>query len=598
MAASTYVWNGAGADNNWNTAGNWGGTTPDSDGTADLQFDGATRLTPVAQDDYSLDSITFNAGAGAFTLGGGTLTLGAGGLVQNSANTQTINNAVVLSAGQTWAVNAGALDLGGTLDGSGDLTKTGGGTLTFNAANTYTGATNVVEGTLTIGANGSINNGGNIAVGSATFNVLGSVALADGGALTVDGASAGPALVSLSGDAGALSASTETVGQVGVGTFNHGGGTNTVGNLVIGDGTDARGTYNLSGTGVLSASSETLANQGSGTFNQNGGTHSVDGVIFLAGDAAAIGVYNLNGGVLQASNVLAGPGTSVFNFNGGTLKPSPGVDSFLLGPITANVQAGGARIDYDGFSVTVSRPLLHDAALGTSQDGGLTKLGQGDLTLTGASTFTGATVINAGSLTLDSGKATTPRLAGTSGIVMNNGGSLVLAQNGSATSTDRINDAATVTLAGGTLNLGGLSEGAAGTNGVGALTLTATSTLDFGASGTNNLIQFAGVGAHTAGAQLQVAEWEGTNGSPNGADRLLFAGSSSAFTTLYSQSDVSFNGVVGYGVQNYAGYYEVFGVVDVPEPTTVFAGIILVGVAGWRGRKAFAWFKRSAFQAA
>jgi hypothetical protein len=68
-------------------------------------------------------------------------------------------------------------------------------------------------------------------------------------------------------------------------------------------------------------------------------------------------------------------------------------------------------------------------------------------------------------------------------------------------------------------------------------------------------------------------------------DRLIFAGlDSSAFTSLYAQSDVLFNGVAGYTTfQIDAGHYEI---VAIPEPSAL-AGLALglVGLAGFRRRR-------------
>ena len=60
----------------------------------------------------------------------------------------------------------------GVLMGSGALTKTGNGTLTLNAANTYSGITVINAGKLAVGASGSLNSSSKIYVGSgATFDV-------------------------------------------------------------------------------------------------------------------------------------------------------------------------------------------------------------------------------------------------------------------------------------------------------------------------------------------------------------------------------------------------------------------------------------------
>src|SRR5262245_31161298 len=74
--AATRVWNGGGgADTNWTTAANWGGTAPVAGDV--LQFAGTTSLTTTNNfaANTSFASITFNAGAGAFVLNGNAVSL-------------------------------------------------------------------------------------------------------------------------------------------------------------------------------------------------------------------------------------------------------------------------------------------------------------------------------------------------------------------------------------------------------------------------------------------------------------------------------------------------------------------------------------------
>jgi autotransporter-associated beta strand protein len=134
---------------------------------------------------------------GTFTLGGsGQVYLGSVGLNGNvgvSGTSYTITHSGgTLGAKADFAINGNvalsgttatikAADLAntphnithnGTLTGAGALTKTGGGTLTLNAANTYSGITTINAGTLALGAAATLPNTPQIQVASgATFNV-------------------------------------------------------------------------------------------------------------------------------------------------------------------------------------------------------------------------------------------------------------------------------------------------------------------------------------------------------------------------------------------------------------------------------------------
>ena len=142
----------------------------------------------------SFASITFGAGASAYTLSGNALVLSGGAAAiaaNNTSLTMTISlNITFSTAAPTIAVaSGGTLTISGTIDnggylithscigtgtlsgvisGTGGFTKTGAGTCTLSAINTFSGTTTINTGTLTMGGT-SGNVGGNI-VNDATLN--------------------------------------------------------------------------------------------------------------------------------------------------------------------------------------------------------------------------------------------------------------------------------------------------------------------------------------------------------------------------------------------------------------------------------------------
>ena len=159
------------------------------------------------------------------------------------------------------------------------------------------------------------------------------------------------------------------------------------------------------------------------------------------------GVYNLNGGTLTTPFLNKnGSGSTTINFNGGTLRPSASTTTFLQGHTAANVLSGGAVIDTNSFDITIAQALLNGG-------GGLTKSGNGTLTLSGTNSYTGATTVSAGTLLVSgsiSGSTVTVNggtLGGSGGTVgaatVNSGGTLA-----PGASIGTLNFASSLTLAG------------------------------------------------------------------------------------------------------------------------------------------------------
>jgi len=81
------------------------------------------------------------------------------------------------------------------------------------------------------------------------------------------------------------------------------------------------------------------------------------------------------------------------------------------------ILAGGANIDTNGFDCTIMVPLVEDDL---SPGGGLTKLGEGVLTLTEACSYKGDTTVSAGALAVD-GSITSDVIVDVGAALMGNG---------------------------------------------------------------------------------------------------------------------------------------------------------------------------------
>jgi len=202
----------------------------------------------------------------------------------------------------------------------------------------------------------------------------------------------------------------------GTGTLNINAGTmrlnvGGVGHLHVGaNGSVSTGTVNVGGGALEVANRITLgsgyalgAGNGSGTLTINSGTVDVGtgaagsdlGFVYLTGSGGSgSATVNLNGGTLSLTRFAIGnaTGAKTINFNGGVVKARASRTDFLNAGATTNVQNGGAILDTNGFDITVASSLLGAGS------GGLTKQGNGKLALTVGNTYTGATIVNGGTL--------------------------------------------------------------------------------------------------------------------------------------------------------------------------------------------------------
>lgn len=357
--ATDFIWSGGGGDNFWGTGPNWSRNVapPSAAASTNLHFAGSLRLNPFAEQPYTLNSLFFETGAGSFTLSGGTLTLGAGGITQNSANAQTINNAIVLNAAQTWTLRSGSgsLNIGGTTNNNGKM-------LTVNAASgttaqftsTLTGTGNLTkagDGTLILA--GANNYGAGIQSGQMDTTI-------SGGTLRLTG--------SLNGTTGTAITFT------GNGTFDvneAAGVTQGMDFLILNTGyATVESTYAGSGSGGVSFSQYIRAEGATGNFVVSGGSNGITNKITLGGrlngfvdhgtffggssyawiEGASFDPMTqiLIPGYVRALNYGVDAGTATYA--GGTSLPTGVAHVQTTGPVTAQVTATLLTLNLSGNS--------------------------------------------------------------------------------------------------------------------------------------------------------------------------------------------------------------------------------------------------------
>lgn len=332
----------------------------------------------------------------------------------------------------------------------------------------------------------------------------------------------------------------------------------------------------ISGTGNLTLSN--VSNNfttGAGAIILQGANTFVGTTTIAKGETTFNNSGTFSGGQINLGQAASGSASLVSTAavtvaNNITVAAATGGTSLLASNSTAGTYSGIITLNGDVTLANLNSSTRTTSFSNTiSGSGGVRVIGPGISLLSKANTFSGATTVDSG--TLNAGA--TGALGGTSGITVNGGGTLLL----TSASTDRINNAATMTLSGGTFSLNGQQEGTAGSSGLGALTLTSTSTIDFAIGLTSSLVQFGGVGAHVPNTVLQLTNWDGIIGG-GGSERLLFAGVTSDFTTLYTQADVTFNGFAGYQAIQFVDFFEV---TPVPEPSTWVAGTLALLAVGY-----------------
>jgi fibronectin-binding autotransporter adhesin len=470
VVPSGFVWDGGSAiDSKWSRNTNWQGDIAPLLSGSGVTFAGTTRLTPDMDANYSVAGITFTNTAGSFVIGSSTsstLTNGVNGIVNNSANAQTLNVPVVLGTAQTFNLAAGNLTLNSNVIGGVNLTTTGAGNLTLAGPGTNTlGNLRLTSGQLTVAA-GVVNV--NDTSGTLTRIESNATLVVSGGMLNINAGGNGWFPIGVT--AGATGAVVVAGGTI---------------NVINNWGTEVG---NEAGAGLLTINS--------GTFLNN----DTNGIGLLIGEGgSAGGTVHLNGGALVVNRTIANAGGG-FYFNGGTLRPTASRTDFMNDAATLNVEVrnGGAVVDSAGFNITIGEPLFHSTVPGdNATDGGLTKVGNGTLILSGGYQYTGPTKVLGGTLSLNVGSGV-PVIAGD--LVVSNATLRLDASGGTPLPAANV-----VVQNGATLNLTN-NAGAAAINGTGNLTLSGGTTinLNYGTLGGNPTAAALNVtgGLTTSGANV------------------------------------------------------------------------------------------------
>jgi autotransporter-associated beta strand protein len=519
--------------------------------TLDGTISGTGTLTKSGSGTLTLTGDNTYAGATTITAGAGnTLQLGDGGNTGSVAGNIVDNGALVIN-------RSNSLIYGGVVSGAGTLTQAGTGTTVLTGANTFTGATTISSGTLQIG------NGG-------TTGSIAGLSIVDDSALVFNRSNALTYAGAISGTGTVTQAGSNVLRLTGANTFT-GGTTISSGTLQVGNGATGSITGDIANGSALIFNRTGILTYGGDISGTGTVTKSGSGTLTLTGDNTYTGntTTSSTGSRLQGGAENAFSVVSAHTFGTGTFLDIGGFDQGIgslagAGRVTnAGADAATLTTGGNGTSTTYSGIIQNEVSVT-----GLTKVGAGTLTLTGANTYTGATDVAGGTLQAGATNAFAQTSAYTvaSGATLglNNFSQVIGSLAGAGTVTN--GGAITRTLTAGGDNtstvFSGVIQNGAGvglTNltkvGAGTLTLSGANTYT-GATAVNvGTLQggavdaFALTSAHTlaAGAILDLGGFNQTIASLAGAGTVTNAGLTAA--TLTTGAATTFSGVIQDGAE-------------------------------------------------
>ncbi|MFM2171674.1 MAG: hypothetical protein RI957_1903, partial [Verrucomicrobiota bacterium] len=296
---------------------------------------------------------------------------------------------VTSSAASDLTVSAPLINRNQTLGGNGGFTKSGTGTMTLTAANTFSGNAVVSAGTLVLGVNGGNPQFGTLE-NAALLSIEAGAAVRVWGANAFKGWSGGTQAVTINGGELILADGVTENGNHGLAALVLNGGT------ISGVGSPVWGGFNLSGDvsvtndSTISATNTNTANTARVVTVAEGKTLQWTGNIINGNTNAWTTALTFAG---AGTTILSGNNThsGVTTISGGTLRVGNGSTTGSLG--SGAVVNDAALVFHRSDDITVAQSI--------SGAGSVEKTGAGTLTIANLMAYSGATTLSQGKLIVD-----------------------------------------------------------------------------------------------------------------------------------------------------------------------------------------------------
>ena len=493
---------------------------------------GANTYTGQTNINSGSVSISNNNNLGDSSNINNTLSLNGGGLTTTadiSMSRKIFLNSSIVSP--NFRTNSGTtLTLTGIVDGNSDvgqLYKSGAGTLDLAGSNVGIGAISIDDGILKLSNSNAINGSGGISVfGSPTLqaatNITTTRSMLLAGSLTIQADA--PVVLSgviSTGSAGAFTKNGASTLTLAANNSFSNQITMNAGTLVINHanalGTGSGGLFNITFGGTSTIQSAVAASTNRLISLNSGQTATIqtDAQLTIGGDVSGTGILTKTGAsilTLSGNNTYTG----AVNINAGTLQLS---STNALGGGSNAITFGGAGTLQSSAIISSSRTVSLSAAATIQTDSALTlsgvisgsnsltKTGTDTLTLSGANSYTGATNINVGTISI----ANTNNLGNSANTITFNGGTLLTTNAAAGTSRN-----VTLNAGGGTIQTNTADVTFSGVfSGTGALTKTGA-----------NVLTLSGANSYTGATNVNAGTLQAAASSINSSSVVTVAGNS------------------------------------------------------------------------